>query len=101
MVERVTFTPEADDDVAEAYDWYEFHEPGLGEDFLRSIEVCVRGIQRNPEMYPIASDKFRRAPIRRFPFEIFYEPSVDLLTIYSVFHSSQDPQKWRDRLGVD
>jgi len=50
-----------------------------------------------PEMYPAAIDEFRRAPIRRFPFEIFYEATVD--TIYSVFHWSQDPQKWRKRLG--
>ena len=99
MIERVIFTPEADDDVAGSYDWYESQEPGLGEDFLRSVEVCVRGIQRYPEMYPAAIDEFRRAPIRRFPFEIFYEVTVDSITIYSLFHCSQDPQKWRKRLG--
>lgn len=48
MIERVIFIPEADDDVAGAYDWYESREPGLGEGFLRSIEACVRGIQRLP-----------------------------------------------------
>ena len=92
MIERVIFTPEADDDVGVSYDWYESREPGLGEDFLRSVEACVRGIQRHPEMYPAAIDEFRRAPIRRFPFEIFYELTVDSITIYSVFHCSQDPQ---------
>ena len=99
MIELVIFTPEADDDVAGSYDWYESREPGLGEDFLRSVEACVRGIQRHPEMYPAAIDEFRRATIRRFPFEIFYEFTVDSITIYSVFHYSQDPQKWRERLG--
>jgi plasmid stabilization system protein ParE len=98
MVEHVIFTAEADDDVVESYDWYESREPGLGEEFLRSIEACIRGIQRYPEMYPIAIDEFRRAPIRRFPFEIFYEPTADTIIIYSVFHCSQDPQKWRERL---
>ena len=99
MIERVIFTPEAGDDIAESYNWYESREPGLGEDFLRCIEACVEGIQRHPEMYPIAADEFRRAPIRRFPFELFYEPSADSITIYSVFNCSQDPQKWRERLG--
>ena len=69
MIERVIFTPEADDDVAGSYDWYESQEPGLGEDLLRSVEACVRGMQRHPEMYAAAIDEFRRAPIRRFPFE--------------------------------
>ena len=50
-------------------------------------------------MYSAAIEEFRRAPIRRFPFEIFYELTVDSVTIYSVFHYSQDPQKWRKRLG--
>ena len=66
MIERVTYTVDADDDVAASYEWYESREPGLGEEFLRSIEACVRGIQRNPEMYPVAIDEFRCAPIRRF-----------------------------------
>ena len=99
MIDRVIFIPEAEDDVAGSYDWYEGQEPGLGEDFLRSVEACVSGIQRHPEMYSVAIDEFRRAPIRRFPFEIFYELTADSITIYSVFHCSQDPQKWRKRLG--
>jgi plasmid stabilization system protein ParE len=99
MIERVIFTPDAHDDVADSYDWYERQEPGLGEEFLRCIEGSIRGIQRHPEMYPIAIDQFRRTPIRRFPFEIFYEPSVDGITIYSVFHCAQDPQQWHGRLA--
>jgi plasmid stabilization system protein ParE len=99
MIERVTYTPEADDDIAESYDWYESREPGLDEDFLRCFEACVLGIQRHPELYPVAVDELRRALIRRFPFEIFYEVTDDCLTVYSVFHCSQDPQKWRKRLG--
>ncbi len=99
MIELVIFLSEADDDVAASYDWYESQEPGLGEDFLRSIEACVNGMQRHPEMYPIAIEEFRRAPIRRFPFEIFYELTGDSIIIYSVFHCSQDPQKWAERLG--
>jgi plasmid stabilization system protein ParE len=98
MIDRVVYTPEADDDVAESYNWYESREPGLGEDFLRCIEACVLAVQRHPQLYPIAIDDFRHAPIRRFPFEIFYEPGDNCITIYAVFHCSQDPRKWRERL---
>jgi plasmid stabilization system protein ParE len=97
---RVVFTPEAEQDVAEAYNWYESREPGLGEDFLRCVEACMSTIQRHPELYPIAVDEFRRALVRRFPFEVFYEPEGDSINVYSVFHCSQDPQKWRARLGA-
>lgn len=51
----------------------------------------------DPRSDPIL--EFRRALVRRFPFEVFYEPAQDCITIYSVFRGSQDPQKWRARLG--
>jgi plasmid stabilization system protein ParE len=98
MIERVICTPEAEQDVADAYNWYEAREPGLGEDFLRCIEARVLEIQRHPHLYPVALNEFRRALVRRFPFEIFYEPTKDSIVIYSVFHCSQEPQRWRSRL---
>ncbi len=99
MIERVVFTPEADDDVSKSYDWYESREPGLGEEFLRCLEACILTIRRHPELYPIAIDEFRRALLRRFPYEIFYEHTGDCIFIYSVFHCSQNPEKWRKQLG--
>jgi plasmid stabilization system protein ParE len=99
MIGRIIFTSEADDDIAEAYNWYESREPGLGEEFLRCLEARILTIQRQPEIYRVAVDEFRRAFMRRFPYEIFYEPTNDAIVIYSVFHYSQDPQKWRKRLG--
>jgi toxin ParE1/3/4 len=70
----------------------------LGEEFLRCVEACVLTLQRHPEIYPVATDEFRRALVRRFPFEVFYEGTRDQIIVYSVFHCSQDPQKWRARL---
>ena len=96
MIERMIYTPDAEADIAEAYQWYEGREPGLGED---CVEACVAMLQRHPLMHRVAVDSFRRALIRRFPYEIFYEPAAESLTIYSVFHCSQDPQKWRNRLA--
>jgi plasmid stabilization system protein ParE len=100
MIAHVTFTPEADDDVLESHDWYESQESGLGADFLRCVEECLERIRRHPEMYPVAMDEFRRALVRRFPYEIFYEILENELVIYSVFNCSQDPLKWRRRLGT-
>jgi plasmid stabilization system protein ParE len=100
MTEHVVFTEEAEHDVVSNYNWYENREPGLGEDFLRCVEACVLRIQRNPRLYQVVVDGFRRALVRRFPFEIFYELTRDSVVIYAVFHSSQDPEKWRKRLAA-
>jgi hypothetical protein len=76
----------------------EFFSKLLGEDFLRRVEASVQTIQRHHQIYPIAVEEFRRALVRRFPFEISYDASENLLVVYSVFNCSQDPQKWRERL---
>ena len=52
-------------------------------------------------LYRTVVDEFRRALIRRFPFEIFYEPDDHNIVVYAVFHCSQDPDKWKKRLSTD
>jgi plasmid stabilization system protein ParE len=90
--------PEAEQDVEQAYIWYEKQELGLGEEFLRCVDATVQFIRRNQELYPIVHENYRRAVVRRFPYVLFYEYSEVVVTIYAVFHCSQNPEKWRDRL---
>jgi plasmid stabilization system protein ParE len=97
MPAELILAPEAELDVAEAYAWYEKRRAGLGEDFLSSVDACLEGIRRQPEMYPLVYEMYRRALIRRVPFAIS-EYADGAVTVYSVFHSSRDAQKWRQRL---
>lgn len=101
MIEQVIFTAEASRDLTHAYRWYESRESGLGEDFLRSVQSSLRKIQQHPLAFPLAIDPFRRALIRRFPFEIFYEPTEKSIMVLAVFHCARDPSKWRGRMGRD
>ena len=39
MAAKPLLIPEAERDVADAYGWYEARRPGLGEDFLSTIDV--------------------------------------------------------------
>ena len=98
MIEQVIYTPEARTDVLDAYGWYQSREPGLGTDFLRCLEACVSLIQRHPLLSKVAVHPFRRALIRRFPYELFYRPGSNQLIIVAVFHCAQDPGKWKRRL---
>lgn len=98
MVKTFFILPEAEQDAAEAYRWYEERQPGLGEEFLRCVDACLQTIRRNPEMHGIVHESYRRALIRRFPYAIFYEYADDTVTVYAIFHCSQDPKKWRARL---
>ena len=43
--------------------------------------------------------QFLHQPARRFPYAVYYEYAGGTVTIYCVFHTARDPDKWRDRLG--
>lgn len=98
MVERVEFNPNAQQEIADSFDWYESREEGLGSAFLGALDDCVRRVQLHPEMAPTAFKNYRRALLKRFPFAVFYRVSSRVLTIYAVFHCSKSPLQLTRRL---
>jgi plasmid stabilization system protein ParE len=98
MAAKLIIAPEAEQDVADAFGWYEGRRLGLGEEFLGCVDACIQAIRRAPEMHSVVHETYRRALVRRFPYAIFYEHAGETVTIYSVFHTSRDPDKWRQRL---
>lgn len=98
MVAELIVAPEAEQDLAEAYGWYEERRAGLGEEFLSCIDACIEKIRRNPEMHAVIYESYRRALPRRFPYAVFYEYADGIVTVYCVFHTSRDPEKWIKRL---
>ena len=90
--------PEAEQDIGEAYAWYEDRRPGLGEEFLSCVDASIQAICRMPEMHAEVHEHYRRALVRRFPYAVFYEYAGGRVTVYCVFHTSRDPFKWRRRL---
>jgi plasmid stabilization system protein ParE len=99
MAANLIIAPEAEQDLTEAYGWYEARRAGLGEEFLSCVDACIQAIRRMPEMHATVHESYRRGLVRRFPYAIFYEYAEDTVTVYCVFHTSQDPEKWRRRLG--
>ena len=93
--------PEAEEDLAEAYGWYERRRVGLGEEFLSCVDGCIQGCLRSPRAHALAHETYRRALVRRFPYAVFYEydAGADTVVVHGVFHTSRDPDKWRERLS--
>ena len=49
-------------------------------------------------MYSTIHESYRRTLVRRFPYVVFYEDAEGTVTVFSVFHTSGDPDKWRQHL---
>ena len=81
---RISLRPRAEADLARAWRWYDDRLPGLGELFLRSADECFARLAIQPLAHPEVHPRVRRAPLRRFPYGVFYvvrETRVDVLAV--------------------
>lgn len=53
--------PEAEEDLAEAQDWYESQREGLGSEFFDAVELVFNRIRETPELYAEGYRGVRRA----------------------------------------
>ena len=81
MAVKLVIAPEAEQDLAEAYAWYERQRAGFGEEFLGCVDACIEALSRSPGMYAVVHENCRRALVRRFPYAIFYEHVEDMVTV--------------------
>jgi len=92
MIRRLTIRPEAEAEMADAFDWYEDRVPGLGAEFLLCLDAVLNTIVRSPQQYPRVRREVRRALTRRFPYKIYFVVSETDIVVLSVFHASRNPR---------
>jgi hypothetical protein len=88
---------EAEIEIAEARDWYDLRNPGLGAEFVGAVDATLAAIQKSLFQYQAIWGQFRRAGLRRFPYSLIYLPSDREITIMSCFHGRRRPKAWRKR----
>lgn len=89
--------PEAENDMKEAFLWYEEQNPGLGYEFLLCVEAVFDTLMRHPELYRKVYQNIRRALTRRFPYGVFYIVEDTKVIILAVFHAKRDPGLLKER----
>jgi plasmid stabilization system protein ParE len=85
-------------DLSLAYDWYEAQRPGLGEEFLATIEAVFAQIQERPESFAELKPDVRRATVRRFPYGVYYYVAANAAHVFAVLHFKRDPSVWERRM---
>jgi len=85
---------EAKSDIINGYKWYEGKRFGLGKEFIDEVEQILKYIEQYPNHYQIKyRRKYREAILKRFPYLIIYEIIENLVVVYSVFPSKDNPNK--------
>ena len=98
MSRRLIVRPEAEAEMADAFDWYEDRVRGLGSEFLSCVDAAFCAILRSPQQYPRIHKIVRRALTRRFPYEVFFVEDDALVVVLSVFHAKRNPKQWQKRI---
>ena len=88
---------EAAADLVEAVEWYDARRGGLGGDFLGAVRAVFTAVEESPERFPIVRGDIRRAPLRRFPYAIFYFLEEDRTVVIACMHFRRNPHRWQSR----
>lgn len=91
--------PLAKQDVRQAALWYNSRQKGLGKRFTGQIRQKVKFIRQNPQAVAVRYGDVRTAVLDVFPFMIHFtiEEDKKLVVVSAVFHTSLDPEKWKER----
>lgn len=92
------FHPEAEAEFADAVNYYDGADQGLGDDLAAEVAAVIVRILRNPHSWPRYSHRTRRCLCNRFPYSIIYRIADDEIVIYAVMHQKRKPGYWKDRL---
>jgi len=94
----ISFRAIARDEYNLAITWYEGARSGLGSDFETEVEAGLHEIAAKPDRYPIADRDVCEAPMRGFPYCVYYRVRSNMLIVVAVFHQSRDPDELQTRM---
>jgi plasmid stabilization system protein ParE len=97
MILPLALAPLAEEDLQGAADWYDSQQPGLGDQFLRSVDASFARIQRLPMSFPSDEDDILSALLHRLPYSVRFRVQDDRIEVIAVWHGHRDPEGWKTR----
>ena len=97
MTRRWIVRPLAESDLDHAAQWYDDQRPGLGLQFLDTVDQVFERIRVTPLQFPTVRADVRRALLHTFPYAVYFRVTDDTIVVFAVLHLRRDPRTWRDR----
>lgn len=96
---RIVLHPEAEREFTEAALYYEKQRPGLGADFISSVDEAMAELRARPYLWRVINADVLRGLLRRFSYAFFYWEKIrgSELEILSFSHSKRHPLYWLGR----
>ncbi len=96
MIFKIIFTPDAEQDIQNASDYYFTRvSQKVGQLFFEDLRSSLDSIEHNP-YYQKRIKNFRTLPLKRFPYILFFELIEEraLVRVVALFNTYQTPEKY-------
>jgi len=94
---RIVLSPGAKADLRSARRWYRRIDPELAVQFWLEGRNAVRRIEQFPFRFALLNATVRRAPLKRFPYAMYYLMDAELGSVIAVLHERRSDAIWRQR----
>jgi len=94
---QVTIQPEAEQDLDDAFAYFEAQQTGLGFQLLADLTEVLELLEENPFLFQTIYGEKRRAVIQRFGYNLIYKVIEFDAYILAIIHGQRNPPRWEDR----
>jgi plasmid stabilization system protein ParE len=95
--DRVSFHAEAAAELDGAFVWYAARSTKIAEQFLIELDRALTLILESPRNWQQVLGSWRRYPLRRFPFLIYFRETDSGIEVVALAHGRRRPGYWQDR----
>lgn len=93
----VAFHAEAATELEAAFAWYADRSRKVADQYLAEFDRAIAVIVESPKSWERVIGPWRRYPLRRFPFWIYFRETDSGIEVVAVAHGRRSPGYWRDR----
>lgn len=99
MATKLIYNRFVRDDLKEINEWYKEINKELWNSFTKEFRLKINLIKENPLSFELKYNNIRIVFLKKFSYGIHYSYNTEenIIEIYSVFHTSRDPEIWKDR----
>ena len=94
---RADLTPQAKQEIDDAFEWYLERSPYAAQAFLDELEQAFVALSRSPTTWPAYEAGTRRYVLRSFPYSVVYREKPGGVAVIAVCHQKRRPRYWVSR----
>ena len=94
---KLAVLPQASAELAEAVEYYEGEQAGLGERLWLEVDEHLQWIAENPLLPRLRPGDYRRVNLKIFPYYVAYALRREAVLVLAIANAHRQPEYWIGR----